>query len=71
MDLTGGAHHGADRAERPGAGDPQLWRTSDVADVGLTPENEHVEIVRFHLGERPLAPSLAQCPIVGQYRQSP
>ena len=57
-----------DHARRPegtGACYPQLWRTGDVADVGLPAENQHVEVVLFHLGQRPLPATGAQRAVVG------
>ncbi len=53
-------------AERPGAGHPQLRRTGHVADVGLPAEDQDVEVVGLHLGQRPLAPPGAQSAVVGQ-----
>jgi len=39
VDLAGGAHHHTHRTERSCAGDPQLRRTSDVTNIGLSPEH--------------------------------
>ena len=38
----------------------------NVPDIGLAPEHEHVEVVRFHLSQRALTPAEPQCPLVGQ-----
>ena len=60
VDLTGRADHLADRAERPGARDPQLRRPGHVPDVGLPAEDQDVDVVGRHLGQHPLAPAAAQ-----------
>ena len=66
VNLAGRADHLADRAERPGARDPQLRRPGDVPDVGLAPEDEDVDVVVGHLGKHPLATAAAQSFRVGQ-----
>ncbi len=60
VDLAGRADHLADRAERPGARDPQLRRAGDVPDVGLAAEDQDVDVVGGHLGQHPIAAAAAQ-----------
>ena len=66
MDLPRRPHDGADRSERPSPCDPQLRRARKIPDIGLAPEHEHIEVVRFHLSQRALTPAESQCPLVGQ-----
>ena len=53
VDIAGGAHHDTHRAERSRPGYPQLRGAGDIANVGLPPEHQDVEVVCLHLGQRP------------------
>ena len=65
VDLTGGTDHDADRREGPRPGDPELWRSGHVADVGLPAEHQDVEVERLHLGHCACAPPCSQGQAVG------
>src|SRR6202042_1687104 len=62
----GAAQHYTDRAKRPGSPDPQLRRAGHVAYIGLATQYQDVDVVGFHLCQRPLPTAEPKVPAVGR-----